>query len=415
MRVPGPRGLPFVGAILDFEDDPLGWMVRTREKYGDVVRLDSSMVVVHDPAIAHEVLRTTNDEYMLDNRLEASKRGQQELLDGLPSWMDARRYLARGVSRPILASHLPRLQRYLGSAVQDAAGHHEDLFDVTQRLLGAATADYCLGGGDEDLGEVTKAVEEMFWVSLQVTDSAESRIRGTARPIATRAHQLNVELVELLTEYVVRRRAAERPSEPRDILDALLAHPAALTDKQLANVVRLMVVTSHGPPGVALAWTLIRLGERPDLVDAIRAEQPGHDAVQTLAVVKEALRMHPPVWLMGRTALRPVHVGPYKLKAGQRVLMCPYLIHRDERFYDRPEEFRPERWLTTTPPAGDFYLPFGAGTRVCPGGRLGQLQLIVALITILATHNLQVAPVAAVRSRTSTLLIPGTAGGWIRR
>jgi cytochrome P450 len=242
--------------------------------------------------------------------------------------------------------------------------------------------------------------------------------------VATEATRLNDELVAVLGTLVSRRRAAPPPPRARDVLDALLAHPDGLTDRQVVGATRLMMVTSHGPPGAALAWTLLRLAGRPDLVDAIRAEAAAGDEGNlfsprsiTLAVVKEALRLHPPVWLIGRTTVRRTKVGAFDLPANHRVLVSPYVVHRDPRHHSDPDEFLPQRWLTEgAAPRPHTYLPFGAGPRVCPGARLGELQVLIAVATILRDHRLDLPPVAEVTTRTSTLLVPDAApGGWIPR
>lgn len=419
-RIPGPPGLPFIGSTLAYDTDPLGWLTSTRAKYGDVVRLDPATVVVHDPVLIHEVLRSTNDEFLLDNALDGGRRGREALLAGLPEWMRTRRYLGRAANSSVLASHLPRVRRHLADAVTARAGRWPDLFEQTQRMLGTATADYCVGAA-EDVEAIARAVEELFWASLAVTDSGESRLGFGRRPVATAATRLNDDLVAMLAELVAERRAASRPDAARDVLDALLAHPDGLTDRQIVGAIRLLMVTSHGPPGAAFAWTLLHLAGRPELIDAIRAEAADEGRLfgprsVTLAVVKEALRLHPPVWLIGRTTLRPTNVGGYALRANRRVLASPYLVHRDPRHHADPDEFRPQRWHTGDAPRPHTYLPFGSGPRVCPGARLGELQVLIAVAMIVRDHRLDLPPVAEVTARTSTLLIPdAVAGGWLPR
>ncbi|GAB3146252.1 cytochrome P450 [Micromonospora sonneratiae] len=422
--MPGPRGLPYVGSALDYEDDPLGWMIGTRAEYGDVVRLDPESIVVHDPRLVHHVLVETNADFILDNSFVGGRRGRQELLAGLPEWMSVRRYLNRGVVRPVLLAHVGRIEQRMSRTVSLLAGREVDLFFEAQRLLGTATADYCIGGGDDDVDEVASAVEEVFWASLEVTDSNESRLPIGRRPVARRARALNTGLVELLTDLVRRRRAAPRPDTPRDVLDRLLDHPLNLPDREIVGVVRLLIVTSHGPAGAALAWCLLSLAEQPNLLRAVREEiattpvrpdrLPGEDWPLTSAVLKETLRMHPPNWMMGRTAVVPTPFGPHRLRAGERVLFSPYLIHRDPRHWTDPEVFHPERWLTGARPHTEHaYLPFGAGTRICPGARLGPVQLAIAVATIVRDYTLTLPPLATVRPATSTLLVPVKAiGHW---
>ncbi len=91
--------------------------------------------------------------------------------------------------------------------------------------------------------------------------------------------------------------------------------------------------------------------------------------------MKEVLRLSPPVWLMTRTARTATTLGHWSLAPGDEALLNPYLIHRDPRWWQRPDEFDPARWLNGQSAPGTTYLPFGAGPRVCLGSALAMRQL----------------------------------------
>jgi cytochrome P450 len=99
------------------------------------------------------------------------------------------------------------------------------------------------------------------------------------------------------------------------------------------------------------------------------------------AVVLETLRLLPPAYMVGRCAAQRTSLGGHAIPAGTTVLVAPYIMHRDARFWDRPTEFVPERWLAADGEAGasgamtalsgmgpnGAYMPFGAGPRNCIG------------------------------------------------
>jgi cytochrome P450 len=101
-------------------------------------------------------------------------------------------------------------------------------------------------------------------------------------------------------------------------------------------------------------------------------------------VVTETLRLYPTAWAIGREALRDTTIGGQRVPRGTTVLMLPWVMHRDPRFYDEPEAFRPERWahglLERLPRFA--YLPFGGGQRVCIGASFAQLEATLLLATI---------------------------------
>ncbi|WP_327038006.1 cytochrome P450 [Micromonospora maris] len=342
----------------------------------------------------------------------AGARGRAWLVEGLPLWLETRRHLQQGLARSVLTAHLPRARQRMNDEAERLAGVRRPLFDTAQRLVGDAVADYCVGSDPQATVAVAQAVEAVFWASLEVADGSESRLRISRRPIAKRATALNNALVELLTEVVRDRLAQRRKAEPADALDALIER--GLPERFLVAALRLLMVTSHGPSGAVLSWCLLRLAERPDDAASIRAEAqadggalPGEEWPHTAAVLKEVMRLHPPTLLMNRTCARPVEVAGYPLRAGDRVLFTPYLVHRDPRFWTDPESFTPSRWQRgRIPYTGKAYLPFGAGTRVCPGARLGPVQLAMALAAVIGRHELELPPTDSVAPARSTLLTP---------
>jgi cytochrome P450 len=111
----------------------------------------------------------------------------------------------------------------------------------------------------------------------------------------------------------------------------------------------------------------------------------------TQQVVTEALRIYPPAWGFGREALADCEIGGYAIPAGTTIIISPWVLHRDPRYFEHPTEFRPERW------SGDFarqlprfaYIPFGGGPRICIGNRFAIMEMILILATVAQQYRLQ--------------------------
>src|SRR5690606_28891728 len=129
-----------------------------------------------------------------------------------------------------------------------------------------------------------------------------------------------------------------------------------------------------------MAWSCYLLAEHPEIQERVRAEVAGADlgtdnnvrAIGRLpllqAVVKEALRLYPPVWALGRRTLQTTELGGFTLPAGTQVFYSVYAIQRDEKVYDDPDSFQPDRWLDGRRKyPRTAFLPFGAGVRNCIG------------------------------------------------
>jgi cytochrome P450 len=94
------------------------------------------------------------------------------------------------------------------------------------------------------------------------------------------------------------------------------------------------------------------------------------------------MRLRPPAWAIGRTALAEHRAGPHIVAAGSTVVVSPWLLHHDERWWPDPAAFRPERWLDAPERARGAYLPFGAGPRMCIGEPFARLEGVLLLATI---------------------------------
>lgn len=448
--VPGPRGRWLVGDLENYVADRIGWLRDTKNAYGDVVRISPDTLVVHDPAVAHRVLAQTNDTFLLETGQLAGRRRRAAAMARLGRWMAVRRTIWHGFADALAASHLSRVTASAHTVLDRYAGTDNDLVESCRMATGRLIVDFCLGGTTDGAGtdlrsEAASRAHALFSDAQAVLTQGESRRRLWRRPLATAAAEADSRLRDLLTEAVAERRTHRRSGPPGDLLDALISpvndgsspsggsSPKApptdlvLDDDLVVSALRMAMFASHGVPGAALTWIVMRLAAAPETADAVRREAVAagvgeravspEDLPRTTAVVREVLRLHPPQWLLTRTALRTTEIGGYPVRAGRQVLVCPYLLHRDERYWPRPETFDPDRWMSgQTPHPPHTYLPFGAGPRICPGSALALSQLVI-LTAILASDYVLRAPNAETVDVTCNgLLLPTRArGGWQRR
>ncbi|RYD44649.1 MAG: cytochrome P450, partial [Verrucomicrobiaceae bacterium] len=106
----------------------------------------------------------------------------------------------------------------------------------------------------------------------------------------------------------------------------------------------------------------------------------------TGAVIREAMRLYPPIWIIERRVIEEDIVGGYTLPAGSAVVISPYALHRHPGFWERPEEFDPTRFLGQSPAA---YIPFGAGPRFCIGNEFAMLEAHLITAMVLQSYRLR--------------------------
>ena len=110
-----------------------------------------------------------------------------------------------------------------------------------------------------------------------------------------------------------------------------------------------------------------------------------HQLKYTKACLNESMRLHPPVWVIGRRATEDNMVGDYLIKKGTTALVTPYIVHRHPDYWKNPEVFDPERWETEEVKEMDkyAYLPFAAGPRMCIGNNFALLEADIILTKVI--------------------------------
>jgi cytochrome P450 len=185
----------------------------------------------------------------------------------------------------------------------------------------------------------------------------------------------------------------------------------------LRTAVIRTLLNGYNATATALAWTLHLLAAHPDEQQRLRADLRAASAAEDdgraarlpalRRVVREALRLYPPAWMLGRAARRPVRLGEVEIPAGAIVSVSPYAMQRHPALWERPSEFRPDRFAEAP---GDrprlAYLPFGAGTRRCPAGAMVPGHVEVFLAAVLRDLRVEPANAAPVRPRGLVALRP---------
>jgi cytochrome P450 len=204
---------------------------------------------------------------------------------------------------------------------------------------------------------------------------------------------------------IVRRRA--KGGARSDIMSELIrVHDedgVRLTDDELIGQIATLFVAGHDITARVLTWTLFLLMVHPrilaDVHDELRNSVSGGvltaDQLERLplleSVLKESMRLLPPVLWWARMAAAPAELGGYAVREGAYVITSHFVTHRLPELYDRPAQFLPDRWETARP--GPYeYLPFSAGPRMCPGTTLALAEMKAMLACVLRRFRLEILP-----------------------
>jgi cytochrome P450 len=214
--------------------------------------------------------------------------------------------------------------------------------------------------------------------------------------------------VKLLDDVVYRliREGRARGTDAGDVLSILLLardeeDGTGLSDAQVRDEAMTLLLAGHETTANALTWGWYELARNPETwtkltaeVDALGKRAITYDDLPvlpyTLACVEEAMRMHPPAYLIGRQAENPIELGGHHLPKGSIVVVNIRGIHRRADYFPEPTAFRPERMLAEVKKARprSWYLPFGGGPRVCIGAHFALLEGQLALATLVQNASI---------------------------
>ncbi|WP_435318947.1 cytochrome P450 [Haloarchaeobius sp. TZWSO28] len=410
---PEPAGLPVLDHTLGFLRDGIEFGNRMAN-HGDVVAFDAigvPFVAVYDPDLVQQVLVDRNDE---------SRKGDYETAfgdliapDGLAftegeQWRRDRQLLQPAFTPRHIQSFADTMVARTADAAESWTAEgivdlRQAASDLTLDILVGTLFDLDL---DAERGQVVQAA----------LDALDDRISGFSMvapgwlptPAKRRFERRMADLDEMVAALVrERRRSGVEAGTGADLLDTLLAAEYPDGSTMDAEQVRDQLVTflgaGHETTAVALTYTLWLLAGDSAVRDRLDAEldavcadgDPTFDDLPALeyaeAIVTEALRLYPPVYAIYRQPVADTILGGYELSADQTLVLGTYQIHRDSRWWDDPDAFRPARWLGDEDDGEDrpeyAYVPFGGGPRHCIGMRFARMELTLALATL--SRNLE--------------------------
>ena len=125
-------------------------------------------------------------------------------------------------------------------------------------------------------------------------------------------------------------------------------------------------------------------------------------------VSQEAMRLYPPAWMFGREAVADDAFGEVRIRAGTAVMICPWLLHRDPRWWDDPDRFDPERFRPAAVKDRPryAYVPFAAGPRMCIGNAFALMEMQIVLAMVASRFRLDLVPGRPVEAVTRLTLRP---------
>jgi len=412
---PGPKGLPILGNAVQLLRDPFNYPQQCVGKYGDVIRFRFAglnfYLLIHPDAIEY-VLRGNHRNFSKDkgSHMLSGLVGQGLLTSEGDFWRRQRR-----LAQP--AFQLDQIQRYSDFMVAfskhmidswrpgETRDVHVDFMRLTLEIIGQTLFTTNVAGMADTVGECLEIVMR-YYASPIIWFPWLQRL--TWLPANRRFRQAVDKLDKIIYESIQQRR--QSGEERNDLLGRLLAardeDGSAMSDLQLRDELITLFLAGHETTALALSYTFYLLANHPEVDARLAAEVeevlggrlPTSADVPRLRyaewVIKESMRLYPPAYSIGREALEDCEIAGFHVPKGTQISLFQWIVHRDPRWFDDPEAFRPERWdndLAKRLPRC-AYFPFGDGPRVCIGNQFAMMEAILVLTTVVQRFRLTLVP-----------------------
>lgn len=431
---PGVSGLALFKMLPQFRRDSLQTFSHLSQQYGHFVRF-KGLVTAYQLTHPHDIERVlqTNQQNYRKGRLYAeakSSLGNGLLISEGDFWRRQRRLAQPAFHRQHIAGFATIMTGATEAMLEQWRKYEQDerAFDVvsemkrlTLRIVGLTLFSTELG---DDMEVISRALEigrahfmRRMWQPIRLPVSVPTK--------SNRVFLQAIREAEAVIYRIIAEHRQEPEANPHNLLSMLLRARdeetgESMSDRQLRDESLTIMTAGHETTAIALFWTWYLLAQHKDaerklhdeLSDVLGGRAPTFEDLPnlkyTLMIIEEALRLYPPVWVIGRRAIADDVIGGYRIKAGSEIVLSPYITHRHADFWDEPERFNPERFSPEESAARPrfAYFPFGGGARVCIGNNFALMEAQLILATVAQKYRLRLSPNCVVEPEASFTLHP---------
>lgn len=424
-HVPGTSGLPIVGQTLEFLRDPLSFTRSQHRRFGNVSRVnflfceracllsaDANALLLRD----REGIFSAHDGWtpILGDLFPHGLM----LRDGADH-KHHRRLMQPAFRKEALDAYLERMQPHIQAAVRAWAGQSRmHFYPAVKKLTLGIAADCFLG---LELQSEIDAVNSAF---TDVVEASTAVVRVPI-PLAGRKYARGLRGRRFLEDFIAARIPDHRRGTANDLLSQLChardEEGAHYSDEDVVNHMIFLMMAAHDTTTSALTTIIYALAAHPEWQQRLRADvariggerlspEQVEAAALTNQVLREALRLYPPLTTMVRQATRPFSIDGVDLPAGTSAAIFPVFTHRDPQWWSEPDSFDPERF---GPDRAEHrrhpfaWVPFGGGAHMCLGLHFAEMQVKAVMHVMLRqmawtvdagyTMPYQLAPIAKPR------------------
>jgi len=382
--IPSHKGHWLWGGTFDFQNRPAEFVLAGHDRYGDIFKtrvVYGHSYFIRDPEIVNAI-NVTHAKHVFKPKI-VKQMWKPFLGNGLvpndgESWKRQHKLIMPAFHKLRIDAYAPTVSEYTRDMVRgwkegEQRDFRKEVIDLALRVVAKTLFDTDVAGHSQTINDA------MIDISEALIDHAQTPI-PTPRWWPSERNRRMVRALDAMDDVIARLVAARR-KEKKDRGD-LMSHIVFATDEQGGMSEKQM----RDKLQKAQQEIDEKVGGRPIGVDDLRA------LPYLEMCLKESLRRLPAVWIYAREAKTELCVAGYRIPKGTILAISPLAIGRNEKYYDKPLEFRPERWsrdFERQLPRG-AYVPFAAGPRVCLGKQFAMMEMRIVLGTLIQKVDINV-------------------------
>lgn len=408
----------FLGNLLQLRNERIQFFQNQKKKMGDIYRIKvptRKVMVLTDPEWIKYVLVDNNKNYTKSFAYDSIRLflGNGLLTSEGEFWKRQRR-----LAQP--AFHKEKLNLMFQNMVeqtQKCIDHLEKYADTNQPVnLGKELYKLTLDIVNSTLfyNEVGSTTDKIYNLVSEGSEFITQRIDNpfhlpewVPTPHNLREKKVLHSMDDVFFSIIDRRRKQKEDHE--DLLSMLMEARdeetgEVMSNKQLRDEILTIFVAGHETTQIALGWTFYLLTQHPDklavlneeIKNELKGEIPTAQTIRGLhylkQVIDESMRCFPPAWIMGRRTIEKDIIHGYEIPPYTNIIMPIYVVHHDEKVWENPFDFVPERFsIENLKEKHKYsYFPFGGGPRLCIGNNFAIQEMQVCLAMILQRFTIEV-------------------------
>ena len=409
-----PPGYSFFGTYrraLQVVRSPLETMMESVERFGESYSvtdgISGRMILTQNPEFIDYVLRKNQKNYY-KSRMVTEKLGRfignGLLTSNGPYWLRQRRLIQPGFHPQKVKLLYGIMKQTIDNFLEKfPVGPQVDIYPLMNRLAFEVVIN--------TLFDIELPAETISELGRHISDIQEFVIMDIRQPYKSWWFELsgrvkeNEEKAERVRE-ILRTFIRERKQTGKkydDLLDMLLESRyedtgEPMSEDQLLDEIVILFIAGHETTGNALTWTLSLLAHHQDELNRLRNETKDLDIQETVshprleAVINESMRLYPPAWVSDRVSLEDDSFGGFTYPKGTILALFYFGLHRSSKYWEEPQAFKPERFLSTDKEKSKVFFPFGGGPRLCIGNNFAMAEMALFQQAFLRKFDLQQTP-----------------------